>query len=428
MTFRLGIRHLLAAGLLAWLPDAALSAPPALQQPGQASRPQKAAPKRKAAPVQRVRAAAPPVEYVEDAGEIEYEEQVSYEETVYEPMEEGEVFYDDAPAKRYCVSAPINLLGHLDAQNRLNIFNNYSAQPITHAWYGFAFAADYSVGEIQDSAALGLTTEEGELPNQVRNRVGFELAVSRNFSVAFQGEHINVTDAEILADSWANPQVSFKRVFYRDKRNIISGVVAMTFEGNVQPQESRECFNSIYPGLIWHHSFGERFFNTGFQFGLPTGSAGVDTITYMLGYGRFLYRDPCRSRYSQLYGGYGAGSCGPCCDGDECDSCGANAYRCGFFGWLRREVGLPIHTVAWQIEGYGKGVLGDRQYEMPVGDSDLLNTPSLTINEQQHTFDITTGVTVLYGKGRGANCAASVPVTGDEVYSVAFLASWWKNF
>lgn len=428
MTLRRGVGYLFAATFLAWQAAGVQGAAPASQQPCLTCRPQTKAtakPKRQSAPAQHRPADAPDVEYVEEP--VSYEESFS-DEPIYETMESGEVFYDSAPAPRYCVSAPINMLGHLDAQNRLNIFNNFSAQPITHAWYGFAFAADYSIGNIQDAAALGLTTDEGERPNQVRNRVGFELAISRNFSVAFQGEHINVTDSQFLADSWANPQVSFKRVFYRDTRNIISGVVAVTLEGNVQPQESREDFTSVQPGLIWHHSFGERFFNTGFQFGLPTGSTGVDTITYMLGYGRFLYRDPCRARYSKLYGGYGADSCGPCCDGDDCDSCGANAYRCGFFGWLRREVGLPIHTVAWQIEGYGKGVLGDSQYVLPVGDSDLLNTPSLTVQEQQNTFDLTTGLTVLYGKGWGASCAASMPITGDQVYSVAMMASWWKNF
>jgi hypothetical protein len=221
--------------------------------------------------------------------------------------------------------------------------------------------------------------------------------------------------------------VVFKRVFYRDTRNIISGVVGVTFAAGVQPQESREDATSVQPGLIWHHSFGDSFFNTGFQFGLP-GSDGVDQITYMLGYGRFLYRDPCRSHYSKLYGGYGAGDCGPCCENDDCDSCGSDAYRCGFFGWLRREVGLPIHTVTWQLEAYGKGVLGDEQYTMPVGDSDLLNIPSLTINEQKQTFDLTAGLTVLYGKGWGASCAASTSVAGDAVYDAALLTSVWKNF
>jgi hypothetical protein len=360
--------------------------------------------------------------------EPEYEgEQVSHDEVIYEPIPIEEAF-GEMPVRRYCASAPINMLGHLDAQNRLNVFNNHSAQPITHAWYGFAFAANYSVGEIQDGAALGLTQESGELPNQVRNRVGFELAISRNFSVSFQGEHINVTDAEILADHWVNPQVMLKRVFYRDTRNIISGVVGVNFEGDVQPQESRENSSSVNPGLLWYHTCGECFFHAGFQFGLPTGSTGIDTLSYTVGYGRFLYRDPCQARYSKLYGGYGAGRSTPCCDGDSCDSCGADACRGGFFGWLRREVGLPIHTVTWQIEGYGKGILGEGQYTLPVGDSDLLNTPSLTINEQEDTFDLTAGGTVLYGKGWGANAAVSTPVAGDEVYSVAFLTSVWKNF
>ncbi len=395
-----------------------------------------AAPKQSPAPQRRKPAqtaahqVAPTEQRLPAAAELDPEfadEQVAHEETIYEPFPMEEAFCD-APVRRYCASAPINMLGHLDAQNRLNIFNNHSAQPITRAWYGFAFAADYSVGEIQEAAALGLTNDAGELPNQVRNRVGFELAISRNFSASFQGEHINVTDSEILADHWANPQAVFKRVFYRDTRNIITGVVGVTFEGDVQPQESREDSTSVYPGLLWHHTWGERFFNAGFQFGLPTGSTGIDQLSYTVGYGRFVYRDPCQARYSKLYGGYGAGRATPCCDGDACDSCGANACRRGFFGWLRREVGLPIHTVTWQIEGYGKGILGEQQYILPVGDSDLLNTPSLTINEQQHTFDITVGGTVLYGKGWGANAAASTPVAGDDVYSVALLTSVWKNF
>lgn len=392
-----------------------------LAAPRQAPRRREPAAQRKVAPPEQVltEAAEPDLEF---AGE-----QVSHEETIYEAMP-IEAAFCDTPVRRYCASAPINMLGRLDAQNRLNIFNNHSAQPITRAWYGFAFAANYSVGEIQDRAALGLTNDAGELPNQVRNRVGFELAVSRNFSVSFQGEHINVTDSEILADHWANPQAVFKRVFYRDTRNIITGVVGLTFEGDVQPQESREDSTSVYPGLLWHHKWGDRFFNTGFQFGLPTGSTGIDQLSYTVGYGRFVYRDPCQARYSKLYGGYGAGRATPCCDGDACDSCGANDCRRGFFGWLRREVGLPIHTVTWQIEGYGKGLLGDQAYTMPVGDSDLLNTPSLTINEQQHTFDLTVGGTVLYGKGWGANAAVSTPVASDEVYSVALLTSVWKNF
>lgn len=364
---------------------------------------------------------------VEPEGEYEAEQVSHEEEIVYEPIPVEEAF-GEMPARRYCVSAPINLLGHLDAQNRLNVFNNQSAQPITHAWYGFAFASNYSVGEIQNGAALGLTNDSGELPNQVRNRLGFELALSRNLSVSFQGEHINVTDSEILADHWVNPQVLVKRVFYRDTRNIISGLLGVNLEGDAQPQESRESATSVNPGLLWYHSCGECFYHAGFQFALPTGNTGIDTVTYTLGYGRFVYRDPCQANYRKLYGGYGAGRTTPCCDGDPCDSCGADACRGGFFGWLRREVGLPIHTVAWQIEGYGKGVLGDSQYTLPVGDSDLLNTPSLIINEQEDTFDLTVGGTVLYGMGWGANAAVSTPVSGDAVYDVAFLTSVWKNF
>jgi hypothetical protein len=424
MKFPLLRRSILTAIALGLFQGSAYAAPAVGQAPCLTCRP---AASHQAPASSKVARRSQPAPAVEVEAEEYAEEPTAYEEPVYETMETEEAFCD-TPPRRFCASAPINLLGHLDAQNRLNVFNNQSAQPITRAWYGFAFASNYSIGEIQNAAAIGLPDDQGELPNQVRGRIGFELAVSRNFSVSFQGEYINVTDAQILADHWVNPQAVFKRVFYRDTRNIISGVVGVTFEGNVEPQESREDSTAVYPGLIWHHTFGESFFNTGFQFGLPSGSNGVDHLDYMIGYGRFLYRDPCRARYSKLYGGYGAESCGPCCDGSDCDSCGANAYRCGFFGWLRREVGLPIHTVAWQIEGYGKGVLGDQQYTLPVGDSDLLNTPSLTVNEQQHTFDITAGVTVLYGKGWGANCAASTNVAGDAVYDVALLTSVWKNF
>jgi hypothetical protein len=335
------------------------------------------------------------------------------------------------------------MLGRVDAQSRLNLFDTQSAQPITRGWYTFQYAQDYSTGTIEGASSLGLGNDQIERPNQLHHRFGAEYAASRNFSVAVQGEYVTTTDETTFTDFWNNPQVQLKQVVYRDCSNVVSGILGVQFQDGFEEKEVKEDDTKIYPGMLAFHTLAnDNFLQGGFQFGLPLEGTQVYHFDWALGYGKFLYKDPCWGRCGHGSGCGGCGDCGGgCCDdcgdncyGDCCDHCCHSCCGGGLIGWLRTEGGIPIRAVIAQVEVFGKHVIADDTYDIEINDDvpdgfgGTVFVDRITVDEERNNIDLTAGGAVLVGDGYGASSGVSIPLTGGEVRNVEFITSVWKTF
>jgi len=333
--------------------------------------------------------------------------------------------------------APSPMLGRVDQQNRLNLFDTQSAQPVTRAWYTFQYAQDYSTGVVDSVGGVGSFTNE--LPNQFHHRFGLELAASRNFSVAVQFEYVVTTDQETFVDFWNNPQLQLKQVVYRDCGTVVSGILGFQFQDDIEDAELKEDTTKIYPGMLVYTTLSnDSYMQGGFQFGLPLEGVQVYHFDWALAYGRYLYRHRCHGRYNSCgcgdacgcesdCGGYG--DCGAGCGGyGDCGGCGGCYGGGGLMNWMHCRAGIPVTAVIAQLEIFGKHVIDDATYELTTFTSSPGSFTRATFSERRDVVDLTAGGSMLIGDGYGVSAGIGIPLTGGEVRNIEVIASAWKTF
>ena len=324
------------------------------------------------------------------------------------------------------------MLGRLDQNMRLNLFDTQSAMTDTRVWYSFQYAEGYNLDTYQ--AVGGSSTGSpaffdapliaGGVPvtrTDVRlHRLGFEYALYEDFSVSFQAQYCDVDSIFTAAgaqspDDWSNPQAMLKYVVLCDKctGTTVSAILGATFETDTQLAELNEQTSRIFPGVLFHQDVYEDFFyQGGFQFGLPTRSNNIDTFDWALGCGYWLYQD-CGSSC----GGCGCDSCDSCgcgsCGGCGCDSC------CDDSSW-------EVSGVVLQIELLGKHVIGNNVIVDPF-ELDTLpggyGPGGSVFIEDRDVLDLTFGGTAQMHNGVAIGVAYSVPVTEKDVRRSEFITT-----
>ena len=369
--------------------------------------------------------------------------------------------------------------GRADTANRLNLFDNMSAEPETRAWLGFQHvvgqnnaivitqqnaqlfsilkretgrrlfigytgfgSGDGTAGgggdvtvnpadpgsetELQDLYLLhnaGRTSAFLRNPNTNLYRAGFEYAVTSDFGVAVQAQYVTPLDDVEQPDMFSNPIVQMKHVLYRDDETILTGLFAVSPQIPTPDFAIAEDTTRLSPGLGLNHTPKEDWFLwavTGFSF--PTDSDQIKTWDYGLGLGRWIYKHE---------------SLEPWYDGED-----SNALLLGVvpqFEVLGKHI-IGSNTVTGLFDlssgtpqtalGTWNPADGTRTIYLPQ-DLPLLTPIEETVllfEEPRHVVDLTLSVTLLFTQDIDFSLGISVTVTGGNSRALEFLTYLNKSF
>lgn len=233
--------------------------------------------------------------------------------------------------------------GRADITNRLNIFDNMNAQPVTRVWTGYQYVGSQNNGVLQSgntnelftllNTASGRATFEqvtgfGRQPGQpsvdpndpasasilrrqflVQNggrsqnylnlpstnlyRWGFEYAFTPDFSVTAIAQYVNPINGASLEqpNTFSNPSVQLKHVLYRDDANVWSGVF------NVQPEIPKPGFainektTRFTMGLLSFNNLTDRtFLQSAMDVSVPSNNGQVIVGDFALAAGWWAYK------------------------------------------------------------------------------------------------------------------------------------------
>jgi hypothetical protein len=278
------------------------------------------------------------------------------------------------------------MLGRGDADNRFNLFDNNTAIPTNRVWFSYELMQKFDSG-----VRIGIPTSIESAAIQKRfglqntedlYREGVELALSKNFSIAFQDEYVATEGSDHAPDAWADPQIMLKyALVLRD-----ASAVAATF--GLQPQvasnrgEFHEKDTRFFPGVLIYEGMDKCFLQTGAQFGISSRNLS-NTFDWVIATGYWVYRADCSE---------------------------------GNKPWLT--------GISPMVEVYGKHVLTNSQNQ-PYSIPESLSSPGVgaPFREPRNVIDVTAGGRILLREKISVGTAVSFPVTGADVRRTEFLAN-----
>jgi hypothetical protein len=315
------------------------------------------------------------------------------------PSEDGEASPSDAPANQpqqpdidFSQSAQAadaldvaagnagNMIGRLDANGRLNLFDSMSAIPRNRVWYSFMSAAGYSANL---TPGLGVGPPLVAHTNMIVQRFGGEVKLWDSASLSVQAQTLNPTSTTGLGltGGFYNPQFMAKQIVYADCDLVISGIFGVTPNVGFDATDIRDATTRLFPGMLFYQQWNDRLYlYGGAQLGIPTVADNITTFDWGVGAGYWVY-DSC------------------CCR-----------------SWLQR--------ISIQYEIFGKHVLGDKVI------NNYFQNPLLlaTYTEGRATVDMTAGGSVYLGYGVQVSAGYSFPVTTTDVRNGEFVTTVGYNF
>lgn len=277
-------------------------------------------------------------------------------------------------------------LGRLDHANRLNLFDNMTAAPQNKLWFGFQYTSGITTGLEQDPFFVGPVDDSiFAQQRQINYRVGAEVLLTCETSVAVQGQYFTNEKDGAFSDDLSNPQIMFKHVLARDCDTILSATFGITPETDVDQGDFDEDTTKLYPGLLFYETLSPTLFTQGgIQFGLPLERDQITTFDWSFSLGYWLYQDCSLSR-------------GHCC---------CNRGR--------------ITGIIPQVGILGKHVLGDERREDAFGFT--TSSTGVIYSEPTDVVDLTLGTLIMVGSDLQFGVGYSLPVTKDETRENEFLS------
>jgi len=369
-------------------------------------------------------------------------------------------------SSRYNSGRSLSGTGRADMTNRLNIFDNMSAEPLSKVWYGFqtvktantgVFLSDQSDqlfslldtgnGRAQFISFTGFGRQPGgpivepyddsskqvlkdlylsdpnnggrgaaflNRPDLQLHRLGFEHALTPDFSFGFQAQFIDSLDDVGQPDFWGNPQVFLKHVLFRDEMNTLTGVLSISPQVPIPEFSIAERTTRINPGLLFYHQLDEDWFLIGGGgVSVPTTDNQITTVDYGLSLSYWLYRHASLEPYYrgpeqtawvmgvvphvEVFGKQVLG----------------NNVRTGFFDLSSSQPQTAPGTVS--------PVDGTTNIYLP-GTNTLVGETTFFFEEPEHVVDVTASVTFLLRRKWQFTTGVSVPVTGGAAREFEYIA------
>lgn len=312
-------------------------------------------------------------------------------------------------------------LGRMDAANRLNLFDNMTAAPQSKLWFGYQYASGITTGlsptpelvsaysAYPNSLPVDLAIQGqgtlATLDQQRQNiyRIGAEVALYDDFSVAIQGQYYqNLVDDSGFGDDWSQPQILLKYVLARDCDTIVSATFGIQPETSVDVGDFEDNTTRLYPGMLFYETLSPDVFTQGgFQFGIPVREDQIYTFDWSLSLGFWLYQDPSLT------------SC--------CDCCCSNSLIQGIIP----QVGLlGKHVIGDNTRNGAFGFQESASYISSDGGVGLVTLPNgfYTYNEPTDVLDLTVGSLFIVDQNWQIGVGYSIPITDNEVRQDEFMS------
>ena len=119
--------------------------------------------------------------------------------------------------------AAIDMLGHADFFNRLNMFENMTALPTNRVWGGYENLQDFQTG-FGNYKVPGLPLTQPRSEDLYRG--GAEIAIGNLFSFTAQAEYVSSIGSQSNQDAWANPWFALKWAAIFTECTVVSPVLA----------------------------------------------------------------------------------------------------------------------------------------------------------------------------------------------------------
>lgn len=361
--------------------------------------------------------------------------------------------------------------GRADIANRFNLFDNMTVEPTTRSWYGVQFAASANPATFisQQNTALfdllktangrvefitytgfgrgveggnqfvdpndpnpenqklladlyakengGRTTDFITRPDTVLHRIGFEYALTPDFSFGMQGQHIAPTEDVGQPEFWGNPQVFMKHALYRSETNAIVGILSLSPQIPKPQYVIGEDTTRINPGLLGFQQLSDRWFSIGaFGFSFPSEGDQLTTFDFALSLSWWLYRDESFEPYYRS------------------DGCERRKFLMGVvphFEVLGKSV-LGNNRLVGNFDlesraprtapGTVSPVDGTTNIYLPQDES-LIREAVYFYEEPRHVIDLTASVTFILFKDWYLSSGLSFPVTGGSARTGEFLST-----
>src|SRR5262249_35543328 len=137
------------------------------------------------------------------------------------------------------------MLGRGDAVNRFNLFDNNSAIPTNRVWFTYELMQRFNTG-------LTTTPPGGTTFATVRDvnlyRLGAEIKLCNQFSIAFQDQYVASEGTDLNADAWANPEIMAKWAFFLSNTHVLAATLGIQPQVSTSPFELHEKDTRFLPG------------------------------------------------------------------------------------------------------------------------------------------------------------------------------------
>lgn len=360
------------------------------------------------------------------------------------------------------------ILGRADTANRFNFFDNMGASPqsrvfgayqfaqsqnnavfgsanlsqlfdnlstasgqasfISFTGYGREVAPDGSSASSQqlrdlftaENSGTGRTEEFLLFPNSNLYRLGFEYALTPDFSFAVQGQYVApISSSEQPAD-FSNPLIQLKHVLFRDDLSIVSGVLGISPEIQHRTGAIQEKTSRLNPGILFQRQSADDdrwFLQGGTGFSIPTKEDQITTWDYGLSVGRFIYRH--ESLLTQQPTDKLLLGIVPQLEVLGKEIVGSNVVRSAFGLSSSRP-----HTAP----GTFSPVDGTDTIYLPQDPFRSFDQSVFVYSEPRHVVDLTVGTSFIFSKRRTLNMGLSFPVTGGSARALEVLTSFSAGF
>jgi hypothetical protein len=164
--------------------------------------------------------------------------------------------------------------GRGDASNRFNLFDNMAALPQNRVWFGYQYEDGFRTGVVAGDFALQQRRIESLY------RVGVEVALGCNFSIAAQTQYISTAGSVDNADAWGNPQFMAKYAVINNECTVVSATLGFQPQVSTSAGEVHEVTTRFYPGFLFFRGVGDNLFlQGGAQLGFSTSNL-TNTVEY----------------------------------------------------------------------------------------------------------------------------------------------------